>query len=123
MPATLELDRSSVEAPRSGASATQHRESRPSVADATTRSEADERAHRARILAALAGGRRRLLQQMRADYLKRLHRRSDDLGATEGLRVVEDALRLLPRVEGPEAAQGRIPRRRRRWWRRGRDAS
>jgi hypothetical protein len=35
------------------------------------------------------------------------------------LRVVEAALALTPRLDGPGAAQIRQERRRRRWWDRG----
>ena len=48
-------------------------------------------------LVAIADGRRESVEQRRAYFLKRLHRASNDFDATEGLRVVEAALRLIPR--------------------------
>jgi hypothetical protein len=44
-----------------------------------------------------AGTRREALEHERAEFQARLHRRSDDFAATEGLRAVELALRLAPR--------------------------
>jgi hypothetical protein len=80
---------------------------------------AASRRNRARVLVALSGGRRELLEELRSEYLKRLHGASDDFEATDGLRVAEAALALIPRLDGPGAAQRRTERPRRRWWRRG----
>jgi hypothetical protein len=75
-----------------------------------------ERRRRAEVLAVAADGRREPLQQLRYRFIRRLHRASDDFPASEGLRVVEEALALIPRSRGawPLAQQPR----RRRWWRR-----
>jgi hypothetical protein len=54
---------------------------------------------------------------MRSRYLHRLHRASDDFEATEGLRVVEAALALVPRPLGIWAWQERELQPRRRSWR------
>jgi hypothetical protein len=43
------------------------------------------------LIAALHGDRERLFE-LRSLFLLRLHRASDDFGASEGLRVVERAL-------------------------------
>ena len=40
------------------------------------------------------------LEAQRAEFLDRLHRRSDDFEATRGLRLVSSALQRLP-VRGP----------------------
>jgi hypothetical protein len=72
------------------------------------------RRHRAEQLAALAAGDRQQLEELRAGYLARLHRRSDDFEATEGLRTVELALSMTPRLEAPWDWQ-RHERRPRRW--------
>lgn len=63
-------------------------------------------------LVSMAGGRRKLLERLRSRFLRRLHRTSDDFAATEGLRVVEAALSLMPRPEGLWIGQLRKPRRR-----------
>jgi hypothetical protein len=60
---------------------------------------AAERRRRAEALVAVADGRREPLEQLRPRSIRRLHRASDDFAATEGLRVVEAALSLIPRPE------------------------
>jgi hypothetical protein len=65
------------------------------------------RLHQAEELVNLAGGRREPLEQLRSDYLELLHRASDDFAVSEALRVVEDALRLIPRPAGIYAWQRR----------------
>ena len=62
-----------------------------------------ERRQRAERLVAVGGGDRDRLERVRSTYLRRLHRASDDFGATAGLRVVEAALWLIP---WPESAPG-----------------
>lgn len=57
------------------------------------------RRDRAQALVALGGGRREPLEQGLAYFQNRLHQASDDYAATEGLRVVEAALRLVPRTD------------------------
>lgn len=74
----------------------------------------------AEVIAHLAGGRREPVEELRLHYLRRLHRASDDFGATEGLRVVETALTLMPRPEDPATEQRRARQRRWRWRRRRR---
>ena len=77
---------------------------------------AAERQRRAEALVAVADGRREPLEQLRSRFIRRLHRASDDFAATEGLRVVEAALSLIPRPEGLwGTGQQRF---RSRWWRR-----
>lgn len=78
------------------------------------------RHERAERLAASAAGDRQPLEDLRARYLHRLHRASDDFPATEGLRTVELALRMTPRPEGRWAWQQEEQHRSRRWWRRRR---
>jgi hypothetical protein len=75
---------------------------------------ASERRRRAETLVALAGGRRKPLEELRSRYLQRLHRASDDFEATEGLRVVGVALSLRPDPEWAWQHRERQPRR--RWW-------
>jgi hypothetical protein len=58
------------------------------------------RLHQADELVNLADGRREPLERLRSDYLRLLHVASDDFAATEALRVVEAALRLIPRPAG-----------------------
>ena len=76
----------------------------------------DDRATRAEELVAEAGGRG-VLEQMRASYQERLRRASDDFEATDGLRVVERALTMLPPRDGAwgwqvhERREGADPRR------------
>ena len=78
-----------------------------------------ERRRRAEALAAVADGNRGLLEQLRYGFIRRLHRTSDDFAASEGLRVVEAALSLVPRPQGAWAWERRPQRRpRARWWRR-----
>jgi len=62
-----------------------------------------ERRSEAERLVAVLGGDRDLLDRLRSAFLRRLHRASDDFGATEGLRVVEAALWLIPWPEGSSA--------------------
>jgi len=57
------------------------------------------RRKRAQALVVLAGGRREPLEQRLASFQTRLHQASDDYAATEGLREVEAALRLVPRTD------------------------
>ncbi|MGH9230146.1 MAG: hypothetical protein ACRD07_15730 [Acidimicrobiales bacterium] len=76
------------------------------------------RRRRAEVLVAFAGGRREPVEELRLRFLRRLHRASDDFGATEGLRVVEAALALIPYPEELAAEPLRAERSRRRWWRR-----
>jgi hypothetical protein len=59
-----------------------------------------ERRRRAEALVKVAAGRREPLEQLRLRFIERLRRTSDDFAATEGLRVVEAALSLVPRPEG-----------------------
>jgi hypothetical protein len=79
---------------------------------------AAERRSRAELLAASADGDRQQLEDLRSDYLRRLHRTSDDFEATEGLRTVELALSMTPRPEGLWAWQRRERDRKPRWWNR-----
>ena len=62
--------------------------------------DSDARLHQAEELVNLAAGRREPLERLRSDYLRLLHDASDDFTATEALRVVEEALRLIPRPAG-----------------------
>jgi hypothetical protein len=78
---------------------------------------ATERRLRAEALVAVADGRREPLEQIRLRFIERLRRASDDFAATEGLRVVEAALSLVPRPEGVWGS-GRREQPRPRWWRR-----
>lgn len=64
---------------------------------------AAERRREAERLVAVIGGDRDVLDRLRSAFLGRLHRASDDFGATEGLRVVEAALWLIPWPEGSSA--------------------
>jgi hypothetical protein len=73
---------------------------------------------RAESLAAAADGDRQQLEDLRSEYLHRLHRTSGDFDATEGLRTVELALSMTPRPEGLWAWQRRERDRKRRWWNR-----
>jgi hypothetical protein len=70
----------------------------------------------AQVLVEIAGGRREPVEELRLRYLQRLHRASDDFDATEGLRVVEAALSLIPRPEDPGVERHRTRQLRRRWW-------
>jgi hypothetical protein len=81
---------------------------------------AAERHRRAEQLAALANGDREPLENLRARYLRHLHRTGSDFDAIEGLRTVEVALSMTPRPEGPWAWQRRERDRPRRWWHRHR---
>jgi hypothetical protein len=67
------------------------------------------------MLVGIVGSRREPLEELRLGYLRRLHRASDDFEATEGLRVVEAALSLIPHPVDPATEQ-----RRTRWRRRTR---
>jgi hypothetical protein len=60
-----------------------------------------ERRRQAEQLVAAAGDQRQALEAVQAGFLRRLHQASDDFKATEGLRVVDLALSLMPRPEGP----------------------
>jgi hypothetical protein len=72
---------------------------------------AAQRSRKAEALAAMASGRAPL-EALRAVFISRLHRASDDFEATEGLRVVEAALSRRP---WPEQANAQDRRRRPRW--------
>jgi hypothetical protein len=68
-------------------------------------SAAERRSQQADELIAAVGGRRDLVEEMRADLQDRLHRQSDDFDATRQLRIVEAALiQLVPRVDAQLAA-------------------
>jgi hypothetical protein len=56
-----------------------------------------ERRRRVEALVRAADGRREPLEELRFDLQQRLHAASDDFDATEGLRVVDDALPLVDR--------------------------
>src|SRR5436305_1248569 len=60
-------------------------------AKANAPSDASSRRSQARALFVLACGRRKSLEQQRAELQKRLHQARDDYDATDGLRVVEAA--------------------------------
>lgn len=76
---------------------------------------ADLAAERTRRALELVPSGRDHLELLRATYLDRLHHRSDDFEATNQLRVVEAALRMIPRSAGAWAwlqrEQDRRPRR------------
>jgi hypothetical protein len=57
------------------------------------------RRHQVEALVHVADGRRELLEALRLRFQGRLHAASDDLEATEGLRVVEAALALVARPD------------------------
>jgi hypothetical protein len=90
----------------------------PSVRDDTP---SGDRWHRARGLVALAACRREPLERMRAGYQRRLHAASDDFDATDALRVVELALSVVGRSDGPWTAQSREAHAPGPWWRRRRN--
>jgi hypothetical protein len=69
---------------------------------------AAQRCRKVEALVAMDNGRAPL-EALRAVFISRLHRASDDFEATEGLRVVEAALSLIP---WPEPAHARDRRRR-----------
>ena len=73
-----------------------------------------ERRRSAERLLAITGGPREPLEQLRSRFWERLHRASDDFDATEGLRVTEAALALIPWPEGTWRAQERTRTQRRR---------
>jgi hypothetical protein len=54
-----------------------------------------ERRRRAEMLVAALDGDRERLFELQSLFLLRLHRASDDFGATEGLRVVESAIAMI----------------------------
>ena len=54
-----------------------------------------ERWRRAQLLLASIDGDRERLFELQSLFILRLHRASDDLGATEGLRVVESAIAIV----------------------------
>lgn len=61
----------------------------------TSHDRAAERRHKAQELLEIVGGRKGL-EALHAEFVRRLHRTSDDYGATEGLRVTLEALKLVP---------------------------
>lgn len=71
----------------------------------------DERARAIDALVAMSGSRREPLERARAEFQRRLARRSDDFDATQGLRMVEGALGLVDRPGGlwapPSPRRGR----------------
>lgn len=73
-----------------------------------------ERRRSAERLLAITGGRREPLEELRSRFWERLHRASDDFDATEGLRVTEAALALIPWPDGAGRARERSRTRRRR---------
>lgn len=75
---------------------------------------AGERGHEASKLVAAVEGRREALDDLRARFLQRMRRASDDFGAIEGLRVTEAALQLIPRPAGLWEWQDRERQTRRR---------
>ena len=76
-----------------------------------------DRRRRAQELVARAGGRREPLERMLAGYQRRLHAASDDFDATDALRVVELALSVVGRSDGPWTAQSREAHAPWQWWR------
>jgi hypothetical protein len=58
-------------------------------------------------LLALAGDRTEPLERVRAEFQRRLARRSDDFEATHALRLVEGALVQAKRPDGPWAEEAR----------------
>ena len=73
---------------------------------------------RAQLLVQAANGDQQQLEELRAEYLRRLHLASDDFEATEGLRIVEPALAKAARPEGVWAWLRREREREGKWWRR-----
>jgi hypothetical protein len=69
---------------------------------------AGRRRGRAEQLAARVGGDRARLEAIRARLLDRLHRASDDVRATDELRIVDLALAITPRPLGAWAWQERV---------------
>jgi hypothetical protein len=55
----------------------------------------EERWKRAELLIAAVDGDRERLFELESLFILRLHQASDDLGATEGLRVVERAIAMI----------------------------
>ena len=55
----------------------------------------EERWQRAELLVAAVDGDRERLFELHSLFILRLHRASDDFGATEGLRVVESAIAMI----------------------------
>ena len=55
----------------------------------------EERWQRAELLIAAVDGDRERLFELQSLFILRLHQASDDLGATEGLRVVESAVAMI----------------------------
>jgi hypothetical protein len=77
--------------------------------------EAETRRRAERLVAALDGRRERLFE-LQSLFMLRLHRASDDFGATEGLRVVDRAIAMISRtpsdwarVKGCGAASTSVP--------------
>jgi hypothetical protein len=64
--------------------------------------------HQAEELVARAGSDRAQLEEVRSRYLDLLPRASDDFDATEGLRIVERALGLMPQRHPDSAWQDRV---------------
>ena len=54
-----------------------------------------ERWRRAQLLLAAIDGDRERLFELQSLFILRLHRASDDFGASEGLRVVESAIAMI----------------------------
>jgi hypothetical protein len=77
---------------------------------------AAERRLRVEALVDVADGQREPLEGLRRHFIDRLSRASDDFAATEGLRVVEAALSVVPRPEGVWG-WSRGDQHRSRWWR------
>jgi hypothetical protein len=71
-------------------------EDRISLPPGKTRS---ARTRRAEALVSRTRGDAALLEALRADYVQRLHHASNDFEATEGLRIIEAALAMIPRPE------------------------
>ena len=55
----------------------------------------EDRWRRAELLIAAVDGDRERLFELQSLFILRLHRASDDFGATEGLRVVESAIAMI----------------------------
>lgn len=117
----LPQPRSAADLPRRADPPSAHHHTAPTRLETPPRA-ADpeaERRRQARDLVAAVDGSREALEELRAGFLRRLHRASDDFGATEGLRVTEAALRLVPPLAdlwtGHERA-GQVESE--SWWRR-----
>jgi hypothetical protein len=73
-----------------------------------TRSSNAARRQQAEALVASTDGDRSALERLRREYLRRLRRASDDLAATEGLRIVDLALASVPPLHPDSAWQARV---------------